>query len=83
MRSVMSSIVPSPSKVKTSVFDFRTGYTRNFTLNGLINDSLRIDGATAVILDNELYVCSTPGPEISDGFIKSSLDNFLDLYVKD
>ena len=66
-----------------SVFDFRTGYTRNFTLNGLINDSFRIDGATAVILDNELYVCSTPGPEISDGFIKSSLDNFLDLYVKD
>ena len=66
-----------------SVFDFRTGYTRNYTLNGLINDSFQIDGATAVILDNELYVCSTPGPEISDGFIKSSLDNFLDLYVKD
>ena len=66
---------------RISVFDFRTGITRSFSLNGIIDDDFSY--ASAVILENELYVCSSLGNQSSSGLYKSSLSNFLDLYVKD
>ena len=48
---------------------------------GIIDDDFSY--ASAVILENELYVCSSLGNQSSSGLYKSSLSNFLDLYVKD
>ena len=63
------------------VTDLRTGITKYFSLNGLTDDHFGY--ASATIIDNELYVCNTQWQGVSSGIIKSSLDNFFDLYVKD
>ena len=64
---------------RASVFDTRTGIMKSFSLNGVIEDNF--SETSAVMLNDEIYICGASW-QSTKSFYKASLDNLMDLYVK-
>lgn len=65
---------------RVSVFDTRTGIMKSFSLNGIIEDNF--SETSAVMLNDEIYICGALWGRSTKRFYKASLDSLMDLNIR-